>query len=169
MSKIEAGKHVLDLEMLKVQDIIDRSIEMVQGRASEQSIALRPCHIENADMSLVADRRALTQILLNLLSNAIKFTPENGAVWLECFEQNHFITFKVCDTGVGIPPNKLAAVLRPFEQASSEYTRDYEGTGLGLSITKELIEMHGGTISIKSTVDVGTTVTVRLPIDIASD
>ena len=69
----------------------------------------------------------------------------------------------VCDTGIGIPPNKLASVLRPFEQASSEYTRNHEGTGLGLSITKELIELHGGSIHIESTVDIGTTVSVRLP------
>ena len=164
MSKIEAGKHVLDLETVLVKDIIDRCIEMIQGRAEEQGVTIRPFEIENESLSIIGDRRALTQIFLNLLSNAVKFTPENGSVWIECYENRDYISFKVCDTGIGIPPNKLASVLRPFEQASSEYTREHEGTGLGLAITKELIELHGGTIQIESTVKIGTTVSVRLPL-----
>lgn len=163
MSKIEAGKHVLDLETVLIKDIIDRCFEMIQGRASEQNIQVRPFEISNENLSIIGDRRALVQIFLNLLSNAVKFTPENGAVWIECYESKDYLIFKVCDTGVGIPPNKLASVLRPFEQASSEYTRDHEGTGLGLAITKELIELHGGSIQIESTVNIGTTVNVRLP------
>ncbi len=163
MSKIEAGKHVLDLETVRVNDVIQRCIEMIKGRATEQNITIRPFELENTDLSIIADRRALTQIFLNLLSNAVKFTKENGSVWIECYENKDYISFKICDTGIGIPPNKLASVLRPFEQASSEYTRDHEGTGLGLSITKELIELHGGSIHIDSTVDIGTTVSVRLP------
>ncbi len=163
MSKIEAGKHSLDLEELQIKKIVDRTIEMVEGRAKEQSVRLRKPIFEHEDLLLVADRRALTQIFLNLLSNAVKFTNTGGSVWMECYEHENFVSFKVCDTGVGIPPNKLASVLHPFEQASSEYTRDYEGTGLGLSITKELVEMHGGTLNIESTVNVGTTVIVRLP------
>ena len=138
---------------------------MMQGRASEQKVQIRPFEINNEDLSIIGDRRALIQIFLNLLSNAVKFTPENGAVWIECYESNDYLIFKVCDTGVGIPPNKLASVLRPFEQASSEYTRDHEGTGLGLAITKELIELHGGSIQIESTVNTGTTVSVRLPFE----
>lgn len=163
MSKIEAGKHTLDLEEVNLQDIIARASHMVQGRATEDDITLRTEHVEHSDVTLQADRRALTQILLNLLSNAIKFTPPHGSVWIECSPREEGICIKVCDSGIGIPPNKLAAVMRPFEQASSHFTRDHEGTGLGLSITKELIELHGGSIHIESTVDVGTTVSVRLP------
>ena len=163
MSKIEAGKHVLDLEELQIKNIVDRAMEMVQGRAKEQGVRLRRPIFEHEDLLIVGDRRAITQIFLNLLSNAIKFTRDGGSVWMECYEHEDFVSFKVCDTGVGIPPNKLASVLRPFEQASGEYTRDYEGTGLGLSITKELVEMHGGTLNIESQVDVGTTVSLRLP------
>mgnify|MGYP005724868575 CR=1 FL=1 len=168
MSKIEAGKHVLDLETVLIKDVIDRCFEMMQGRAAEQHVIIRPFEINNKDFSIIGDRRALIQIFLNLLSNAVKFTPENGSVWIECYESNDYLIFKVCDTGVGIPPNKLASVLRPFEQASSEYTREHEGTGLGLAITKELIELHGGSIQIESTVNIGTTVSVRLPFQIQS-
>lgn len=163
MSKIEAGKHTLDLEEVNIKDIIQRTTHMVQTRAQEGQVQLRMSDIENSDISITADRRALTQIFLNLLSNAIKFTPPHGSVWFECYPRDEHLSIRLCDTGIGIPPNKLAAVLKPFEQASSHYTRDHEGTGLGLSITKELIELHGGTLLIDSTVDIGTNVTVRLP------
>ncbi len=163
MSKIEAGKHTLDLEEVNIKDIISRATHMVQGRASEDQVDLKTENIENSDIQLIGDRRALTQIFLNLLSNAIKFTPAHGSVWIECYPREEHLSIRVCDTGIGIPVNKLAAVLRPFEQAKSQYVRDHEGTGLGLSITKELIELHGGAMNIESTVDVGTTVSVRLP------
>ncbi len=163
MSKIEAGKHTLDPEEINIQDVIARATQMVQGRAQEGDINLRTDSVENSDITLMADRRALTQIFLNLLSNAIKFTPAHGSVWIECYPRDEYLSIRFCDTGIGIPANKLASVLNPFEQASSHYTRDHEGTGLGLAITKELIELHGGGINIESTVDIGTTVTVRLP------
>ncbi len=163
MSKIEAGKHILDPEEVNIKDIIDRATHMIIGRAQEQNISLRTSNVENSDIDIIGDRRALIQIFLNLLSNAVKFTPEQGTVWIECYKRDDYISLKICDTGIGIPPNKLASVLRPFEQASSQYTRDHEGTGLGLSITKKLIELHGGSISIESSVGAGTTVSVRLP------
>lgn len=163
MSKIEAGKHVLDLEELQIKAVIERAIEMIKARAEEGGVRLRMPIFEHEDLIIEADRRAMMQIFLNLLSNAVKFTPERGSVWMECYEHEDFVSFKICDTGVGIPPNKLASVLRPFEQASNAYIRDYEGTGLGLSITKELVELHGGSIHIESKMDVGTTVCVRLP------
>ncbi|MFP4386412.1 MAG: PAS domain-containing sensor histidine kinase [Alphaproteobacteria bacterium] len=163
MSKIEAGKYALDLEELEIKKIIERAMEMVETRAKEQNVRLRRPIFEHDNLTLLADRRALMQIFLNLLSNAVKFTKSGGSVWMECYEYEDVVSFKVCDTGIGIPPNKLASVLHPFEQASNEYTSDYEGTGLGLSITKELVEMHGGTLNIESSINIGTTVNVRLP------
>ncbi|MGH1456168.1 MAG: ATP-binding protein [Alphaproteobacteria bacterium] len=163
MSKIEAGKHTLDPENVNINDIISRATQMVQGRAQEGNINLRTDNVENSDINITGDRRALTQIFLNLLSNAIKFTPAHGSVWIECYPRDEYLSVRFCDTGIGIPANKLASVLNPFEQASSHYTRDHEGTGLGLAITKELVELHGGVINIESTIDIGTTVTVRLP------
>lgn len=165
MSKIEAGKYELDFESLDLADIIRRAVSMVESRAKQKNIALDINDEACANLEIVADRRGLIQILLNLLSNAIKFTGEGGKVSLSCIRQKNHFTLGITDTGIGIPPNKLASVLRPFEQVSSHYTRDHEGTGLGLSITKELIEIHGGKLSIDSAVGVGTTVTVRLPYD----
>ena len=163
MSKIEAGKYELSPEEINLEDVVTRAVTMLASRAEQSGVTLQTQHKEIDGLSLFADRRALVQILLNLLSNAIKFTSSGGRVSLECEKKQRHCVLKVIDTGVGIPPNKLAAVLRPFEQVSSTYTRNHEGSGLGLSITRELVELHGGSVSIASKVGAGTTVTLRLP------
>jgi two-component system cell cycle sensor histidine kinase PleC len=86
-------------------------------------------------------------------------------VEIECMPRDGFVSLRVRDHGIGIPANKLQTITNPFEQAANQYTRGHEGSGLGLSITKELAELHGGSIHIESQVDVGTTVTIRLPAD----
>ena len=164
MSKIEAGKHTLEIEKVHVNDVLRRAMNMVEARAKEKNVTLHSPDFAEDAIEIMADRRALMQIFLNLLANAVKFTPDRGSVWVEFSRQKNSITFKVRDTGIGIPANKLAAVLRPFEQAASHFTREYEGTGLGLSITKELVELHGGNLSIDSVVGIGTTVSFQLPL-----
>jgi two-component system cell cycle sensor histidine kinase PleC len=121
--------------------------------------------VSDENMKILADRRAVMQITLNLLSNAVKFSHPNGLVEAECIAQNGFVLIRVKDHGIGIPANKLPTITNPFEQAANQYTRGHEGSGLGLSITKELAELHGGGIHIESTVNVGTSVTIRLPLD----
>ena len=167
MSKIEAGKHEMDWEEINVTKIIKLATHMMEGRAQESGITISTKALKNDSLSIIADRRAFMQVMLNLMSNAVKFSKDNGQVWIECQEREDFISIRVCDNGVGIPANKLQCITQPFEQAASSYNRPYEGSGLGLAITKELVEMHGGTLLIDSTVDVGTTVTVRLPYDAA--
>ena len=165
MSKIEAGKYELALEELQVDKLTRLALHMMEGRAMESGITLSLMGTVNEDLRIVADRRAFLQIMLNLLSNAIKFTREKGLVSVECTERPDSIVLKVVDTGIGIPANKLASITRPFEQVSTDYAREHQGSGLGLAITKELVEIHGGTLQIESTLDVGTTVTIRLPLD----
>ena len=162
MSKIEAGKYELDLEELNVSKVIRLAVHMMEGRATEAKIRVS-IDMANEDLQIIADRRAVMQVLLNLLSNAVKFTDAGGSVRVDCMERDDYVLIKVTDTGIGIPANKLKNVTRPFEQAASHYTRKHEGTGLGLAITKELIELHGGTLHIESTVGIGTAVSVRLP------
>jgi two-component system cell cycle sensor histidine kinase PleC len=164
MSKIEAGKYDLDLEQLNISKVIKLAMHMVESKAQDAGLSLS-ADIEKEDIAVVADRRAVMQIVLNLLSNSIKFTGAGGTVKIHCTGRRDYISLKVSDNGAGIPANKLKSITRPFEQAASEYTREHEGSGLGLAITKELAEMHGGSIHIDSTVGVGTTVTVRLPYD----
>ncbi|PZQ48248.1 MAG: PAS domain-containing sensor histidine kinase [Micavibrio aeruginosavorus] len=163
MSKIEAGKYTLDTEDLNVTKTIRLAVHMVEGRAMDQGIKIK-IHVPADDIHIVADRRAVTQMILNLLSNAVKFSHRDGIVDIEAVVQHGHLSLRVKDHGIGIPANKLPTITNPFEQAANQYTRSHEGSGLGLSITKELAELHGGGIHIESTVNVGTTVTIRLPL-----
>jgi len=165
MSKIEAGKYELDLEEVNMNKITNVAMSMMASRADEAQIALSMKKIKNKNLKIIADRRAILQILLNLISNAVKFSKPQSIVTIECIEQKKFITMNVRDTGIGIPANKLQSITNPFEQVSSSYARKHEGSGLGLAITKELIELHGGTLNIQSQIGEGTHVSVSLPYD----
>lgn len=164
MSKIEAGKYELVLEELSIAKTIETCIHMMQGRAMESQIkiAAEKCgQIKN--ILIIADRRAVMQILLNVLSNAVKFSNSGGEVTIKCTQSQNGITIQINDKGIGIPPNKLASITRPFEQVSGDYARDHQGSGLGLAITKELVEMHGGILKIESEVNKGTSVSIYFP------
>lgn len=162
MSKIEAGKYELAVQDVNLSDIVRASVQMMQARALAGGISLS-CALPDADVSIRGDRRALKQVLLNLLSNAVKFTPGGGTVEAGIVTDDKTVTLRVRDSGIGIPAHKVADVTKPFEQVSTELTRGHEGSGLGLAITKDLVELHGGTLSIDSRLGAGTTVSIRLP------
>jgi two-component system cell cycle sensor histidine kinase PleC len=162
MSKIEVGKYELYVEELNIGKIIRLAVHMLEGRAHEGQVKIITDEIED-DIQIFADRRALMQVLLNILSNAVKFTKPGGTIELRCQRELGGVAIVVADSGIGIPKEKLNVVTLPFEQVDSEFTRRHEGSGLGLAITKDLIEMHGGTLDIDSEVGVGTIVTVLLP------
>lgn len=162
MSKIEVGKYELYVEELNIGKVIRLAIHMVEGRAHESQVRLMADDLPD-DVHIMADRRALMQVLLNILSNAVKFTRSGGLVDIRCFRELGGVAIVVSDTGIGIPKDKLDIVTLPFEQAESEFTRNHEGSGLGLAITKDLVELHGGTLDIDSEVGIGTIVTVLLP------
>jgi len=113
---------------------------------------------------MIADKRALNQILLNLLSNAIRFTDRGGKIIVSARSDAAAIVFAVEDDGVGISDEDLARVGEPYFQARASYRR-HGGTGLGLSIVKGLVRLHGGELNIRSRLGEGTRVTVRLPLD----
>ena len=162
MSKIEIGKYEIQGEEINLGKLIRLVLHMMEGRAHEGQVRLI-CDDIAEDIQIMADRRALMQIMLNLMSNAVKFTDENGTVEVRCGKTPGGAFITVRDTGIGIPEDKIHTVTMPFEQVDSELTRKHEGTGLGLAITKELVELHGGALEIDSVVGVGTTVTVLLP------
>jgi two-component system cell cycle sensor histidine kinase PleC len=164
MSKIEAGKYDLDLETIQLGDVVTNAIRMIESRANEGVITLHN-EIQETGPDIIADRRAVMQIMLNLLSNAVKFTEPGGEITVTIAERENHVSVKIIDTGIGIPANKLSAVLKPFEQVSTAFTRNHEGSGLGLTITKELAEMHGGLITLESKEGHGTTALLRLPRD----
>jgi signal transduction histidine kinase len=112
------------------------------------------------------DPRRLKQILVNLMVNGIKFTPPGGRVSLKTwFSRQSGFVFQVADTGIGIAAGDIAKALSPFGQVDSRPNRNYEGTGLGLPLTKQLVRMQAGQLDLESEVDIGTTVTVRYPMD----
>ncbi len=162
MSKIEAGKYELNIEAVNVAKVIRLSVHMMEGRALDSNLKLKT-DIEDDDIVIQADRRAVMQVLLNLLSNAVKFTEPGGEVTVTCRREETHCVIEVTDTGIGIPAHKLHLVMRPFEQVSNAYNRSHEGSGLGLSITKNLIELHGGAITMDSKLGLGTSVAIRLP------
>src|SRR5206468_10545571 len=112
---------------------------------------------------VVADRRAIKQIIVNLLSNAVKFTPDGGKVTVRCRRRRNAVVLLIADTGIGIAPESLRRLGRPFEQVESQLTKTYHGSGLGLAIAKSLATLHGGSIKLRSTLGVGTVVFASLP------
>ena len=163
LSKVEAGKfEVADAE-IDPREVVAASLRLVRERARERRVqvvnALPP------DLpALVADPRAVKQILINLLSNALKFTEESGCVTVEAAVQDDgALEFRVGDTGIGMDPRELNIALAPFGQVDSALNRRYEGSGLGLPLSKRLAELHGGTLEVSSEKGVGTCVTVRFP------
>lgn len=165
MSKIEAGKYDLHYEHVDVAAVMGSAVKLVRGRAEEGGLTLDIGLPESAAvLPLVADMRALKQILLNLLSNAIKFTPAGGRVYASAEAVEGGIRFNVSDTGRGIPAEHIPRLARPFEQVSLDAELTKQGTGLGLALVRSLAELHGGTISIESSIGHGTSVDVELPL-----
>jgi cell cycle sensor histidine kinase DivJ len=163
MSKIESGNFEITPEPFGPAPVVATCCDLMALRARESGIDL-VCRVP-ALPDIVADKRAIKQILINLLSNAIKFTRRGGKVVVTGEVENGFISLVVEDTGVGIAEDDLTHVGDPFFQVRTAYDRTHDGTGLGLSIVKGLVELHGGELAIRSRVGVGTRVAVRLPID----
>jgi signal transduction histidine kinase len=104
-------------------------------------------------------------MLLNLLSNSLKFTRVGGEISIDVFRRGPDVCISVSDSGIGIKAEDIPKVHEPFGQVESELSQRHQGTGLGLPLTKELAELHGGSLTMESNVDVGTTVTITLPPD----
>src|ERR1700716_393832 len=163
MSKIAAGRMKLDMEPLDLSKTLAESLRVVSGRANDKNLLL-DADIEGT-ISVVADRRAIKQIIVNLLSNAVKFTPDGGRVVVRCRLLGDSIVLTIADTGIGIAPQSLARLGRPFEQVESQLTKTYHGSGLGLAIARSLTNLHGGSMRLRSKLGTGTVVCVSLPRD----
>src|SRR4051812_22948416 len=161
MSKIEAGRMKLDMEPLDLSKTLAESLRVVSGRADDKNLVL-DADIEGS-IPVIADRRAIKQIIVNLLSNAVKFTPEGGRVLVRSRVFSDSIILTIADTGIGIAPQSLARLGRPFEQVESQLTKTYHGSGLGLAIARSLANLHGGSMRLRSKLGAGTVVCVSLP------
>jgi len=176
ISKIEAGMMTFEEHTFSVKEIFKSLNVMLMGRAKEKNLELVFVCDENVPDRLLGDPTRLTQIIINLVGNAIKFTQKGtinvGAKLLknnsECAERfkgegNTTLEFSVKDTGIGIPEDKLEHIFERFRQAESHITRKYGGTGLGLSIAKQLVELQGGILSVKSEFKSGSVFSFCIP------
>jgi len=187
LSKVEAGKMMLDVEPIQVASLLQASLSIVKEKAAARRIRLDL--VAAADMGLInADVRKVKQILYNLLSNAVKFTSEGGQVTVRTarvaraavgqlsgawkgwslpladsgFEQ--FLKISIVDSGIGITADGLERLFKPFSQIDAGLSRRFEGTGLGLAVVKVLAELHGGAVAVESAVGEGSCFTVWLPL-----
>jgi signal transduction histidine kinase len=163
LAKAESGKLELNEMDVDAAEILESCVRMCHGRAEAGKVELVFLGGQN-EVRVLADPRFLQQIVVNLLSNAIKFTPEGGRVRLDVSETpEKGVSFAIADTGIGIAPENIQRVLRPFEQVETSLSRRHGGTGLGLPYAKRLTDLHGGELLIESELERGTTVTVKLP------
>ena len=163
LSRIEAGRYELNEESVSLVGIVEDCHHLLKLRASNRGINIHEM-FEAELPRLWADERAVRQICLNLLSNAIKFTPQGGEIWLKVgWTASGGQYMSVKDTGPGIPDEEIPIVLASFGQGSNSIKSAEQGAGLGLPIAKSLIDMHGGTFTLKSKLRIGTEVIVTFP------
>lgn len=184
LSQVEAGKTVLKISEFSISKLVAQSLHALKEKAIAKGVELvQEQRIKQECDRFIADPRRLRQILFNLVGNAIKFTPEGGRVVLRVWvienptktatvrqqgtaPPGSIAVFQIKDTGIGIAEEHRSLLFQKFQQLDSPYRREYGGTGLGLALTKQLVELHGGAIEVNSTVDVGSTFTVFIPIQI---
>ncbi|NMH86152.1 tetratricopeptide repeat protein [Flavivirga algicola] len=161
-SKLKNKDLALSLQPIDLHSAVDLVLKVSEFLVKGKD--LRLINSIPKDIPLVeADENRLEQILYNLIGNAIKFT-ESGKVEIGAQEHDGMLSISISDTGLGIPEEKFEAIFKSFEQADGSTVRSYGGTGLGLSVTKQLVELHGGTITVKSEVKKGSKFTFTLPI-----
>src|ERR1700704_1956917 len=180
LAKVEAGRLQVSSEPASAEGTVTAALSLIQPQAASRGLDLliqpapKPAPIYRGD-----DER-VRQILVNLLSNAVKFTPPAGTITVEIAQSRapdpdtrlqpsrSYVSFRVTDTGAGIPEEKLVSIFDPFVQAESGHTRPREGTGLGLTISRRLARLMGGDLTVKSKVGAGSTFTLWLPADLSA-
>src|SRR5207302_11446852 len=163
VAKAEAGKLELAEEVVEISSVVRSATRLIEERAQRSDVALR-MRLPAGLPALYVDERKLKQVLLNLLMNAVKFTPAGGTIEMAGrLADNGDFLLTVTDTGIGIAAKAIATPLAPFGQVDSKLARKYDGTGPGLPLPSAMIKLHGGELTIGSTVGKGTTVTIRLP------
>ncbi|EGE60773.1 hypothetical protein RHECNPAF_1340019 [Rhizobium etli CNPAF512] len=164
MSKIEAGRYELILEAFDISASVRSCESMLALQAKTKGVTLTS-RIQRSLGEIVADQRAIQQILINLVGNAVKFTEAGGVVSIDAAARDGILKLTVSDTGIGIAADKLALLGQPFVQIQNDYTRRFEGTGLGLSLVKGLVALHGGNFAIASQPGEGTIITIEIAVD----
>jgi PAS domain S-box-containing protein len=176
LSKIGAGHLELNFTPTAIGDICQSSLSFVKQQAIQKGINLQ-IHLPLQLPKLLIDERRIRQVLINLLNNAVKFTPAGGQIVLSVsllsspggdptdpIPRYSGVRFTVMDTGIGIAPTDLDRIFQPFVQIDSALNREYDGTGLGLALVKQIVELHGGEVSVSSELGQGSQFMVDLPL-----
>ncbi|MBE7500717.1 MAG: response regulator [Verrucomicrobiales bacterium] len=166
--RLDAGQLQLQRATLEVEVFLGGLINAVRALAEERGLRLR-CEVDPALSTVPADPDKLEKVFLNLLFNAIKFTAAGGTIRLTARREGDRAVFQVIDTGVGIATEHQRFLFSRFWQADSSSQRKYQGAGIGLALVKELVLAHGGTVSAQSEPGRGTTMSVRLPLEVPAD
>lgn len=160
LSRMEDSNAVKTFENLELHKVSMDLIEQLQFSAKEKSVEL---FLEGSPLQIRGDKRMIQDLIFNLLDNAIKYNRMGGSVKISLSDEGTQGVIKVADTGIGIPAEDIERVFERFYRVDKSRSRKAGGTGLGLSIVKHIVEFHGGSVSIDSEVNRGTTVIVKLP------
>ena len=160
LARIQAGKLALSLEAVRLASLLEEVLPMVEHLAKERNIGAPRVDVD--DLHVQADHVRLKQLLLNLLSNAVKYNRQGGSITIRAGVAGHAVRLAVSDTGMGIPEARLPELFQPFSRLDA--AGGIEGTGIGLAFCKYLVEAMGGSIGVESTVGVGSTFWITLPL-----
>ncbi|MEB3190606.1 MAG: PAS domain-containing protein [Snowella sp.] len=168
LSKIESGQLTLDYNLTAIAPLCQASLAFIQQQAFNKHIQIQ-AQIPQDLPDVWIDERRIRQVLINLLNNAVKFTPEGGNILLivapiaSPAAQSFLLRISIIDNGIGIAPEDIPKLFKPFIQIDSALNRKYEGTGLGLALVKNIVELHGGQVSLQSELGKGSCFSVDLP------
>ncbi len=162
-SRIASKATVTSLELLNIRDIVEPVVQSFEAFARSKGLRLKFQSIENLPLVYV-DSRHLEKVMSNLLSNACKFTSKGGGISVRLDADDNFVTLSVADNGIGINEKDLAKIFDRFYQVDNSATRRFEGSGIGLSLSRELVKLCGGTLEVESEEGIGSTFTVKLPL-----
>ncbi|MBN6188395.1 HAMP domain-containing protein [Aneurinibacillus sp. BA2021] len=163
LSKIEAGKYELEMTKFDMVALLRTTLTMLEGKAEQRGISFVFTTAYSV-LPVVADKTRIRQVILNLADNAIKFSPVHSTVDVTVEQGRNAVLVHVKDKGIGIEADKTALIFEPFYQNDGRLERKYEGTGLGLALSKQLMELHGGTIKVASKLGEGSVFSIELPV-----
>ena len=168
MSRIERGKIEISNSNMNIIRIVEECVSIVYGEMDDRNLEINVNVEEVIHGELFGDDLHFKQVLINILGNAVKFTPDHGKIWVRVKETGHdaikaFYQIEIEDNGIGMKPEFIKDIFKPFSQEASTSRTKYQGTGLGMAITKNIIELMDGSIEVQSTYQKGTIFTVYLP------
>lgn len=150
LSRVESGNLELHLGVFSLREALNDTLNLLREKGDKNALSLQINLDPEADVRITADQKKFKLIMFNLVSNAVKFTPAGGAVDVSAHLTDNYIEISVADSGIGIRESEIGNLFQTFAQLDSLYTREYQGAGLGLALTRQLVDLHGGTIRVES-------------------